>query len=106
MIAVRRDAGGQMTVPGMFPIHDLVDLAVYGVPDGPYATVAALVLEQLGRLPDRPGDEVEVAGWRFTVTAVAHHAITEIHIQPAKPTVAIGGGRPTARSTAQWFATR
>ncbi|WP_328459944.1 hemolysin family protein [Streptomyces sp. NBC_00448] len=36
-------------------------------PDGPYETLAGLVAQRLGRIPER-GDVVEVEGWRIEVT--------------------------------------
>jgi putative hemolysin len=81
--AVRHSATGVMTLPGTFPIHDLIDIDVFDIPDGPYATVAGLMLERLGRIPDGPGDSVTVSGWRFRVVAVNHHAITEVELERA-----------------------
>ncbi|MFD5075260.1 hemolysin family protein [Streptomyces sp. NPDC058371] len=37
------------------------------VPDGPYETLAGLIANELGRIPE-VGDTVEVAGWRLDVT--------------------------------------
>src|SRR5215203_6487336 len=48
--AVRRDPDGSMVLPGSFPVHDLPDLGVE-LPEGPYATVAGLALDRLGRIP-------------------------------------------------------
>ena len=81
VIAVRRDADGSMLVPGGFPIHDLPDIGVHEIPDGAYATVAGLVLDRLGRLPDSPGDRVQVGGWQLEVAAVDRHAISEVRIR-------------------------
>ncbi|OWY59753.1 hypothetical protein B7486_72870 [cyanobacterium TDX16] len=67
-------------VPGSFPVHDLPDLGVE-VPDGSFATVAGLILEQTGEIPEEPGVEVEVAGWRFEVLAVDKRAITQVRIE-------------------------
>ena len=39
-------------------------------PDGPYETLAGLVAERLGRIPET-GDTVELAGWRIEVTDAA-----------------------------------
>jgi putative hemolysin len=73
---------GAMIVPGRFPCHDLEDIGV-SVPEGDFSTLAGFVLDRLQRIPDRPGDVVEAPGWRFEVTAVEDHAITEIRIVPA-----------------------
>jgi putative hemolysin len=91
VLSVRHEPDGSMFVPGRFPLHDLVDIGVHGVPEGAYATVAGLLLDRLGRLPDGPGDAVTVAGWDLEVTSVVGHAITEIHLRPA-------GARPSNAS--------
>lgn len=73
---------GSIVVPGGFPVHDLHDLDVHGVPEGPYVTVAGLVLDRLDRLPDAPGDHVEVAGRTFEVTAIEGRSISQLRIGP------------------------
>ena len=80
VIAVRRDPAGGMVIPGTFPVHDLEDIGVDDVPEGSYATVAGLVLDRLGRIPEAPGDRVTVGDWRLEVTGVERHAITEIRL--------------------------
>lgn len=79
VLSVRRQPDGSVVIPGRFPIHDLTDIGIE-VPEGDYATVAGLILSELGRLPEGPGDIVEVDPWRLTVTAVDERAITEVHI--------------------------
>lgn len=66
---VRHDVDGSMVIPGGFPVHDLDDIGVEDSPEGSYATVAGLVLDRLGRLPDDPGDRVTVGDWLLTVTS-------------------------------------
>jgi putative hemolysin len=51
VIGARREADGSLVLPGRFPVHDLQDVGVHGMPEGPYATVAGLVLDVLGRVP-------------------------------------------------------
>jgi putative hemolysin len=65
--------------PGTFPVHDLVDLGVE-LPPGNYATVAGLVLNALGRIPQAPGDSVVIDGWTATVLSVEQRAITRIRL--------------------------
>jgi putative hemolysin len=81
---VSRLADGTLLVAGGFPIHDLEDLDVAIEVDTESATVGGLVTEQLGRLPRR-GDEVEIAGRRFRVDAVAHRSVARVSIGPAPP---------------------
>lgn len=75
---------GSIILPGTFPIHDLVDL---GVPidssdTRDYTTIAGLVLMNLGRIPDAPGDLVELKGWVIEVLEVDHHALTLVRLRP------------------------
>lgn len=79
---VRLPEGG-MEVPGGFPIHDLEDLGV-DLPSGEYTTVAGLLLEALGRIPEEPGDEVTVGEWKLTVLEVDERAITRVSVEPTE----------------------
>jgi putative hemolysin len=82
VMAVQTRPDGALQLPGTFPVHDLVDLGVEIAdrPEGDYATIAGLVLTALGRIPTQPGDRVVLAEWTVEVTAVAHHAITEVRL--------------------------
>jgi putative hemolysin len=80
-IGIHRQPDGSLILPGAFPIHDLPDLGI-SLPEGPYTTVAGLVLDRLGRLPD-PGDSVQVDGWQLEVLAVEHRAITRLRLIPS-----------------------
>jgi len=84
LIRIEPADDGSLTLPGTFPIHDLVDLGVsLESPDTTdYATVAGLVLRHLGRIPDAPGDVVELEGWSIEVLAVARHAVTQVRLRP------------------------
>ncbi|MFP5317264.1 MAG: hemolysin family protein [Acidimicrobiia bacterium] len=79
VLGVEREADGALVVRGSFPVHDLADVGV-DLPEGDYATVAGLVLSALGRIPDEPGDHVEIDGWGATVLAVDHRAITRVRL--------------------------
>ena len=63
------------------PIHDLPDIGVHELPGGAYTTIAGLVLDRLGRLPDGPGDTAMVAGWALHVTGFEGRAITEVRLR-------------------------
>jgi len=80
IVSVRREPDGSLVLPGRFPVHDLVDIDVVDMPEGPYATVAGLVLDRLGRVPEAPGDIVVVGGRTIEVLAVEHRAITQVRI--------------------------
>jgi putative hemolysin len=88
VVGVRREPDGALVMPGRFPVHDLVDVGVDDMPEGPYATVAGLVLDLLGRVPQAPGDLVAVAGRTIEVLAVDGRAITQVRISPRRDTTA------------------
>jgi putative hemolysin len=79
LLSVRHEPDGSLTVPGAFPVHDLKDIGV-DLPPGDYATVAGLVLDRLGRVPDGPGESVTIDRWRLVVTSVSGHAITGVQV--------------------------
>jgi putative hemolysin len=95
--AVEREADGAVVLPGGFPVHDLPDLGV-NLPAGSYATMAGLVLNTLGRIPEAPGDRVVIDGWVLTVLAVDHRAITRVRLSPARG-AHTKGGRGASRGT-------
>jgi putative hemolysin len=80
--AVEHEPGGAMVLPGSFPVHDLPDLGV-DLPEGPYATVAGLVLDQLGHLP-AAGEQVQVGGWSLEVLEVDRNAIQRLRLRPVR----------------------
>lgn len=72
--------GGTVLVPGRFPAHDLPDIGII-VPDGPYATVAGVVLATLHRVPD-VGDSCQVGDWVFTVEEMDERTIARVAVTP------------------------
>jgi putative hemolysin len=100
VVGVRREPDGALLLPGRFPVHDLEDVGVHGMPEGPYATVAGLVLDVLGRVPEAPGDRVKVAGRTIEVLSVDGRAITEVRIGPPSPKPASANGEPEAITSA------
>jgi putative hemolysin len=85
VLTAQRADDGSVTLPGTFPVHDLDDVGVrLTASSGDYTTVAGLVLLHLGRIPDAPGDDVTVDGWRVEVLEVAHHAITRVRFSPVQ----------------------
>jgi len=77
---IQRQPDGSLVLPGSFPLHDLPDLGI-SLPEGRYTTVAGLVLDRLGHLPDK-GESVQIDGWRLDVLAVERHAITRLRLTP------------------------
>jgi putative hemolysin len=84
VLMVHREPDGTMVLPGRFPVHDLPDVGIE-VPDGQYATVAGYLLWRLQRIPEEPGDVVDVGPWRITVTGVDDRAISEVRITRRAP---------------------
>lgn len=84
VLGVQRMADGSLILPGSFPIHDLEDLGVRlgDAPRGDYTTVAGLVLVALARIPQSPGERVEMEDWTIEVSTVARNAITEVRLIP------------------------
>lgn len=81
--AVVRGVDGWMELPGSFPIHDLTDIGVDDIPSGPYSTIAGFVLDRLGRIPEDPGDVVEVGRWSVRVLEVHGRAIRKVRLDGA-----------------------
>lgn len=77
---VRTRPDGSVVLSGAFPIHDLDELGI-NLPEGPYATVAGLVLHTLGRLPNQ-GESIQVNDWRIIITRVSDRAITQVRLVP------------------------
>jgi putative hemolysin len=80
VISARRLPDGSYLLPGTFPMHDLVDLGI-DLPGGDYATVAGLVLDRLGRIPERVGESIVVDGWQLTVRALQGRAIVRVAVR-------------------------
>jgi putative hemolysin len=78
--SIQRQPDGSIVLPGSFPVHDLPDLGI-SLPEGPYATIAGLALDRLGRIPGK-GETVDVDVWRLEVLDVDHNAITQVRLVP------------------------
>ncbi len=85
VLGVERHDDGSMVLPGQFPVHDLVDIGIDDVPEGPYTTVAGLILDRLGRVPEGPGDRIELDRWVLEVREMRRHAIAEVRATPRGP---------------------
>jgi putative hemolysin len=80
LIRVEHLPDGSLELPGNFPMHDLEDVGV-ALPEGEYTTIAGAVLDSLGRLPEEPGDVVDIDGWQLRVLAVEDRAITRVRLR-------------------------
>ncbi len=78
LLAVRHDENSDLLVPGSFPIHDLADLGLE-VPSGDYATVAGLVFDRLGHVPE-VGERAVVDDIEIEVVAMDRRSILTVRI--------------------------
>jgi CBS domain containing-hemolysin-like protein len=74
-------------VSGLLRGDELAEACGFVAPPGDYETVAGLVLERLGRIPE-VGDSVSVEGWRLTVMRRERNRIAELRLsRPPQPVV-------------------
>ncbi|MFF2142830.1 hemolysin family protein [Kitasatospora sp. NPDC058190] len=59
---------------------DQLETIGLNAPDGPYETLAGLVADLLGKLPE-VGEQAELPGWRFTVTGVDRHRTSQVRVE-------------------------
>ncbi|HEX4361642.1 MAG TPA: hemolysin family protein [Pseudonocardia sp.] len=64
-------------VSGLLRADELTEATGFVPPEGDYETLAGLVLEQLGRIPD-VGDVLDLNGWRLTVMRRERNRIAEL----------------------------
>jgi CBS domain containing-hemolysin-like protein len=77
-----RGESGIWQVDGRTDIEELRQRLDLVLPeDSGYNTVAGLVLEAMGRLPE-VGDEIDVDGWRFRVEAMDGNRIERVRASP------------------------
>jgi len=66
-------------VSGQLRADEVLDATGFPMPDGDYETIAGLMLERLGRIPDA-GDSVDVDGWQLSVLTMDRHRIAELSV--------------------------
>jgi CBS domain containing-hemolysin-like protein len=76
---VRRLGAGRHVVRGSLRVDRLSELLGIDLPEGHYETVAGLVLEQLGHIPE-PGEKVDVDRVELQVTRVDGVRVTELTV--------------------------
>jgi CBS domain containing-hemolysin-like protein len=67
------------SISGLLRADEVADAVGFVMPEGDYETVAGLVLERLGRIPD-VGDEIQLDGWRLTVLRMDRRRIAELRL--------------------------
>jgi putative hemolysin len=83
ILSVRQEEDGSLLLPGSFPVHDLADLGIE-VPEGRYSTIAGLVLDRLGHVP-QVGERATVEGIECEVVAMERRAILTVRVVVPSP---------------------
>lgn len=91
--AVRPLGRNSWMVSGLLREDELQEATGFRMPDGDYETVAGLVLEWLGRIPE-VGADVVVDGWRLTVMRMDRHRIAELRLARVLDQVEATPARP------------
>jgi CBS domain containing-hemolysin-like protein len=68
-------------LPGLLNADAVEERTGFRMPEGPYDTLAGLVLARLGHLP-AVGEQVEVGDWSLTVTGMDRHRIATVRVTP------------------------
>lgn len=80
-LGAHAEASGDWVVPGWTRPDELAARADLRVPDeGPYETLAGLVMAELGRIP-KVGDQVEVAGVQLRVEAMEARRVIRLRVR-------------------------
>lgn len=75
------EADGSFVLPGTYPLHDLRDLDIdIDYHAGDYTTLAGLILDELGHIPQRAGEVVRFGKWQLEVLSFDHRAITSVRV--------------------------
>ena len=75
----RVEQPGSTVVSGRLNLDEVFEATGFGVPEGPYETLAGYVLARLGHLP-QPSEIVEEDGWRIEVVAVIGRRIATLRV--------------------------
>jgi len=76
-----RDADGSWLVDGKLTIDDANNLERVTLPPGDYDTVAGLIYDRLGAIPE-PGARVETEAMILTVEEISGRRVTRVHLTP------------------------
>ncbi|HEX4744434.1 MAG TPA: hemolysin family protein [Candidatus Limnocylindria bacterium] len=74
------ESNGTYLIDGLAPLDALRERLAVDLDDEPYDTVGGLVFGRLGRVA-KVGDAIQVAGWRFDVTAVDGRRVARVRVR-------------------------
>ena len=84
-LLTRVEAKGSSVVPASLHPDEVATATGFEMPEGEYETLAGLVLDRIGRIPE-PGEMTEVDGWRLEVVAMDRLRIATVRIvAPPEP---------------------
>ena len=75
----RVEARGSTIIPASLHHDEVLDSVGFEMPDGEYETLAGLVLDRLGHIPE-PGEMCTVDGWRIEVVAMDRLRIATVRM--------------------------
>jgi CBS domain containing-hemolysin-like protein len=78
-LLTRVEAKGSTVVPASLHPDEVETATGFEMPEGEFETLAGLVLDQLGHIPE-PGEMVELEGWRLEVVAMDRLRIATVRI--------------------------
>jgi CBS domain containing-hemolysin-like protein len=78
-IFTRVEARGSTVLPASLHPDEVGDSTGFEMPEGDYETLAGLVLDRLGHIPE-PGEMVTVDGWRIEVVAMDRLRIATVRL--------------------------
>ncbi len=82
----RVEAKGSTIIPASLHHDEVEDAVGFEMPDGDYETLAGLVLDRLGHIPE-PGEMCTVDGWRIEVVAMDRLRIATVRmVEPREQT--------------------
>ena len=85
-LMTRIEAQGSTVVPASLHHDEVEDATGFEMPEGEYETLAGLVLDRLGHIPE-PGEMVSVDGWRLEVVAMDRLRIATVRIVAPPPDI-------------------
>ncbi len=83
-LMTRIEAQGSTVVPASLHPDEVEDATGFEMPEGEYETLAGLLLDRLGHIPE-PGEIIEVDGWRLEVVAMDRLRIATVRIVAPRP---------------------